>query len=73
MEVTVTTQLENLIVTFGNTPSCTQTQPEEAAAAFPDTSAATLSLGGVCKMERCDDDDDADSKDTVRYLHTYAV
>lgn len=61
MEITVTTQLENLIVTLHNADMSSSTQTHT------DSTAATLSLDKVCKTEDCND---GDSKDTDRYLHT---
>lgn len=67
MEVTVTTQLENLIVTPDSTDmSNTPRHPEEAEAAHTDSTAETL-LNGACKTEVCDDDE---SKDCNRYAHS---
>lgn len=60
MDVTVTTQLENLIVTIDNadTSSNTQTHTEDAAAAH--TNSATLSLDNVGQTEDRDDLKDSD-------------
>lgn len=58
-EVAGTTKLQNPIVILGKTDtSSTQTHAAEA-------------LDYVCKTEDCDDNDD--SEDSDRYLHTYSL
>lgn len=62
MDVTLTTQLENLIVApdGADTSSHLQTHPEETDVKTECT-VATLSVDAVRKTEDCDDDDDEDS------------
>lgn len=64
VEITVTTQLENLLVTPDNaeTASNTQTLSEEKSVdAQMHSIAATVSLDGVCKSTDCSDEDSEDS------------
>ncbi|XP_030580478.1 H/ACA ribonucleoprotein complex non-core subunit NAF1-like [Archocentrus centrarchus] len=64
MEITVTTQLENLLVTPDNaeTASNTQTLSEEKSVdAQTHSIAATVSVDGVCKSTDCSDEDSEDS------------
>lgn len=65
MEFSMTTQLENLIVTpdSTNTSSKPQTHPEETGDTA--STATVLPLDSVCKAE---DIDDEDSEDSDRYL-----
>lgn len=72
MEVTMTTQLECLVVTpdDADTSSNTQTHGEETGDVQADSTAATLSSVSVCKTEDSDDDD---SEDSDRYLHRHTI
>lgn len=62
MDVTLTTQLENLIVApdGADTSSHPQTRPEEADVKTECTG-ETLSVDSVCKTGDCEDDDEEDS------------
>ena len=70
MEVTMTTQLECLVVTpdDADTSSNTHTHGEEAEDVQADSTAAAPSSVSVCKTEDSDDDD---SEDSDRYFHRH--
>lgn len=63
MEVTMTTQLENLNVTpDGADTSTSQAHPEETGDAHTDSKAAVHSLDGVCRTEVCEDSSDGSDR-----------
>lgn len=68
MEVSMTTQLENLIVTPDNTNTpITQTHADESEDTVHTASAAAVPVSGsVCKTDNSDEDD---SEDSDRYVH----
>lgn len=69
MEVSMTTQLENLIVTPDNTNTrITQTHAEESEDAHTASAAAVPMSGSVCKTDNSDEDD---SEDSDRYFHRF--
>lgn len=72
MEVTMTSQLENLIVTPTDVDATAdaQTLPEESGDVQTGSAAAAPFLDGVCKVEECEGDD---SDDSDRYLHTHTL
>lgn len=65
MEVTVSTQLENLIVTSDEADAASNTPTQAEGTGDVLTAAAALPLDVVCKKEDCDDDD---SEDSDRYF-----
>lgn len=70
MDVTVTSQLENLIVTLADadaSPS-TETPPEEKADVDPNSTAVVLSSDAVCETKDCEDEDRYSHRRLVGYV-----
>lgn len=69
MEVSMTTQLENLIVTPDNTNTpITQTHAEESEDVHTASAASVPASDSVCKTDNSDEDD---SEDSDRYFHSF--